>query len=242
MDATFWKNRRVLVTGHTGFKGAWLSLWLSRLGATVVGYALDPPTPQNLFSSARLSESVLDHRGDVRDLAQLTSVMADQHIETVFHLAAQPLVRRSYVDPAETFSVNVMGTVNVLEAARRCESIRAVVIVTTDKCYENREWLWGYREPDRLGGHDPYSCSKACAELVTNAYRRSFFETAATDIGVATVRAGNVNGGGDWAEDRLVPDAIRSLAGKRVLRVRNPSSIRPWQHAFEPLRGYLMLA
>jgi CDP-glucose 4,6-dehydratase len=168
--------------------------------------------------------------------------MGQHQIETVFHLAAQPLVRRSYSDPAETFSINVMGTVHVLEAARCCDSIRAVVIVTTDKCYENHEWLWGYREVDRLGGRDPYSCSKACAELVANAYHRSFFQTASADVGIATVRAGNVIGGGDWAEDRLVPDAIRALTEKRTLRVRNPLSIRPWQHAFEPLRGYLMLA
>jgi len=242
MDATFWRDRRVLVTGHTGFKGAWLSLWLARLGAQVVGYSLDPPTEQNLFTSARVSESVLDQRGDVRDLAKLTTVMAQHDIEIVFHLAAQPLVRRSYSDPAETFSVNVMGTVHVLEAARLCDSTRAIVIVTTDKCYENHEWLWGYREIDQLGGHDPYSCSKACAELVSSAYRRSFFQTRTADVGIATVRAGNVIGGGDWAEDRLLPDAIRALAEKRVLRVRNPSSIRPWQHAFEPLRGYLLLA
>jgi CDP-glucose 4,6-dehydratase len=239
IDSEFWRGRRVFVTGHTGFKGAWLSMMLSRLCAQATGYALAPPTRPNLFALAGIGEVIDDHRGDVRDLDSLTRAMAAARPEIVIHLAAQPLVRRSYFDPVETFQTNVMGVVNVLEAARSVESLRAVIIVTTDKCYENREWLWGYRETDRLGGRDPYSNSKACAELAASSYRASFFSGGAC---VATARAGNVIGGGDFAADRIVPDAVRAILGDQELRVRAPRAVRPWQHALEPLIGYLLLA
>jgi CDP-glucose 4,6-dehydratase len=239
IDSAFWRGRRVFMTGHTGFKGAWLSLMLSRLSARATGYALEPPTRPNLFDLAGVGDHVLDLRGDVRDRDALAAAMTAARPEIVFHLAAQPLVRRSYVEPVETYETNVMGVVNVLEAARRVEGLRAVVIVTTDKCYENREWLWAYRENDRLGGRDPYSSSKACAELVTEAYRRSFFAGGAA---IASARAGNVIGGGDFAQDRIVPDAVRAILAGESLRVRSPRAVRPWQHALEPLAGYLLLA
>lgn len=235
---TFWRNRSVLVTGHTGFKGSWLSLWLQQAGANVTGYSLDPPTTPSLFEQAHVARGMTSLAADVRDLPRLAAVMMHSAPEVVFHLAAQSLVRASYDDPVLTYATNVMGTVNVLEAARRIESVKAVVIVTTDKCYENRESLVAYVEDDRLGGHDPYSNSKACAELVTDAYRRSF----ATSAAIASVRAGNVIGGGDWARDRIVPDAIRAFLAGTPLVVRNPASVRPWQHVLEPLAGYLALA
>lgn len=244
-DPTFWEGRRVLLTGHTGFKGSWLSLWLQRLGAEITGYALRPPSTPNLFELAEVGGRMRSVTGDVRDLPTLLAAFGEARPEVVFHLAAQPLVRLSYDDPVETYATNVQGTVHVLEAARETADVRAVVIVTTDKCYENREWPWPYREVDRLGGYDPYSSSKACAELVVAAYRDSFFNPRRwSDHGtaVASARAGNVLGGGDWAEDRLVPDLMRGFSGGQVVRIRNPDAVRPWQHVLEPLSGYLMLA
>ena len=241
----FWKGRRVLVTGHTGFKGSWLSLWLQSLGAEVAGYALNPPTNPSLFEIARVSEGMNSVIGDVRDLDKLKSVFSDFRPEIVFHLAAQPLVRKSYVDPVETYSTNVMGTVNLLEAVRQTSSVRVVVNVTSDKCYENREWIWGYRENEPMGGYDPYSNSKGCAELVTSAYRNSFFHPSRHGehhVAVASARAGNVIGGGDWATDRLIPDILRAMEKSEPVVIRNPHAIRPWQHVLEPLSGYLILA
>lgn len=240
-----WQGRRVFLTGHTGFKGGWLALWLARLGAQIRGYALEPATEPDLFRVAGVGTVLEDIRGDVLDRARLESAMQDFAPEVVFHLAAQPLVRRSYADPLGTYATNVMGTAHVLEAVRKTSSVRAVVCVTTDKCYENREWVWPYRETDALGGHDPYSSSKACAEIVSAAYRNSFFSAGRPEepkVALATARAGNVIGGGDWSEDRLIPDLIRGFqAGKPVL-IRRPSAIRPWQHVLEPLHGYILLA
>jgi CDP-glucose 4,6-dehydratase len=245
VDPTFWAGRRVFVTGHTGFKGGWLAAWLLRLGAEVYGYALRPPTAPNLHDALGLADAVDGEIADVRDLERLRSALRRARPEVVLHLAAQPLVRRSYADPVETYGTNVMGTVHLLEAVRAAEGVRAVVVVTTDKCYENREWAWPYRETDALGGHDPYSNSKAASELVAAAYRSSYFppaDLARHGVGVATARAGNVIGGGDWAEDRLVPDLIRGFGrGERVV-IRHPGAVRPWQHVLEPLAGYLTLA
>jgi CDP-glucose 4,6-dehydratase len=240
---SFWAGKRVLVLGHTGFKGAWLSLWLHRLGAAVFGLSLPPDREPNLFTAAALESAIDTTYVDIRDAEAVTDTMRRLQPEIVFHLAAQSLVRLSYDEPVATYATNVMGTVHVLAATDATMSVRSVVVVTSDKCYENREWLWAYREHDRLGGHDPYSSSKACAELVTAAWRRSFYgSSAARRMGIATVRAGNVFGGGDWAEDRLVPDCMRALAERRPIGIRNPRSIRPWQHVLDPLRGYLMLA
>ena len=242
---TIWNGRRVFLTGHTGFKGGWLALWLSRLGAKVRGYALDPTTEPNLFTLASVGDSVEDVRGDIRNSAKLESTIADFAPELVFHMAAQPLVRRSYSDPVGTYSTNVMGTVNVLEAVRKTPSVRAVVCITTDKVYHNQEWVWPYRETDALGGFDPYASSKACAEIVSAAYRSSFFSVEQMNkarVGLATARAGNVIGGGDWSEDRLVPDLVRCFCSGRPALIRRPNAIRPWQHALDPLHGYLMLA
>jgi CDP-glucose 4,6-dehydratase len=235
---------QVLVTGHTGFKGGWLCLWLQQLGAQVSGYALPPETSPNLFELARVDQAVRHFTADVRDYDTLLGIMQEHRPELVLHLAAQSLVRRSYREPKTTFDTNVAGTVNLLEAIRCTDSVQAAVIVTSDKCYESREWIHGYREDDRLGGHDPYSASKGAAELVTAAYQRSFFSRAADDrlLGLATVRAGNVIGGGDWAENRIVPDAVRAVASDQPLVIRNPGSVRPWQHVLEPLAGYLALA
>ena len=245
MNEQFWHGKRVFLTGHTGFKGAWLSLWLHRLGAEVYGYALAPPTDPSLFELARVDDLVDSTISDVRDLEALQEAMADARPEVVIHMAAQPLVRDSYRIPVETYAVNVMGTVNLLETVRCCPGVRAVINVTTDKCYENREWVWGYRENEPLGGHDPYSSSKGCSELVTSSYRNSYFNPTAYSahgVAVASARAGNVIGGGDWAADRLIPDCIRAiLAGKPVV-IRNPYAVRPWQHVLEPLSGYLLLA
>lgn len=241
----FFKGKRVFVTGHTGFKGSWLCLWLTKLGADVTGYALESPTTPSLFALAKVGELVDSHIADIRDAEKLSQVLCEAQPEIVFHLAAQPLVRDSYKIPVETYSTNVMGTVHLLEAVRGCPSVKAVVNVTTDKCYENNEWDWGYRENDRLGGFDPYSNSKACAELVTAAYRSSFLNPSEYDrhgVAIATARAGNVIGGGDWATDRLMPDIIRSILAGEAVRIRNPHAIRPWQHVLEPLFGYLTLA
>ena len=241
MNPQFWRGRQVFVTGHTGFKGSWLSLWLQSAGAAVHGYSTAPPTEPNLFTVGRVAEALATHTvADVRDATALQAAMRAAAPEVVFHLAAQPLVRHSYVDPVGTYAVNVLGTVYLLEAARECSSLKALVNVTTDKCYENKEWVWGYREHEALGGHDPYSSSKACSELVTAAYRASFFE--ADGAAIATARAGNVIGGGDWADDRLIPDFFRALDQVRTVDVRHPDATRPWQHVLEPLSGYLMLA
>lgn len=245
VNPRFWKGVRVFVTGHTGFKGSWISLWLQAVGAQVTGYALRPNTDPSLFEIARVAEGMVSLYGDVRDLDRLEKALQRARPTVVIHMAAQPLVRDSYSIPVETFSTNVMGTVNLLQAVRSTPDVRAVVNVTTDKCYENREWLWGYREDDRLGGYDPYSSSKGCAELVTSAFRRSFFNSedqSVQGVAVASVRAGNVIGGGDWARDRLIPDAIRAFQRNDIVDIRSPKSIRPWQHVLEPLRGYLMLA
>lgn len=238
----FWKGRSVVVTGHTGFKGGWLCWWLKRLGARVAGIALDPPTSPNLFETTSLAGEISSTRADLRDLAAVSVVFQKEQAEVVFHLAAQSLVRESYRQPVDTFSTNIAGTVNCLEAARTCSSVRAMVIVTTDKCYRNRGWSRGYREEDELGGDDPYSASKASAELITHAYRKAFFDVRSGSALIASARAGNVIGGGDWAIDRLVPDAMRAFAKTQRLQVRNPESTRPWQHVLEPLSGYLMLA
>lgn len=241
MTSEFWRDKRVFVTGHTGFKGGWLTLRLSELGAQVHGYALAPPTEPNLFSVADVrARLAANHIADIRDADALTRAMRQAQPQVVVHLAAQSLVRRSYRAPLETFAVNVMGTVNLLEAVRHTPGVRAVVNVTSDKCYDNREWPWPYRENEALGGADPYSGSKACSELVTGAYRSSFLEAAG--IHVASARAGNVIGGGDWAADRLLPDFFRALDAGRPLAVRAPQAMRPWQHVLEPLAGYLALA
>jgi CDP-glucose 4,6-dehydratase len=242
-DVTFWRDRRVLLTGHTGFKGAWLSLWLQSLGARVVGVSLgEPPTEPSLYALARVGEGMTDSVVcDIRDPVALGAAVASARPEVVIHMAAQPLVRRSFAAPRETYETNVMGTVNLLDAVRACEGVRAVVVVTSDKCYEPAESERGYREGDPLGGHDPYSSSKAAAELVTSAYRRSFF-SGPDGPRVASARAGNVIGGGDWGEDRLVPDIVRAAVAGEVLRVRNPGAVRPWQHVLCPLAGYLLLA
>lgn len=242
---TMWQGRRVLLTGHTGFKGGWLALWLSRLGAKVRGYSLGPCTEPNLFTLASVASIAEDLRGDIRDYAKLEKSIRDFVPEVVFHMAAQPIVRRSYADPVGTYSTNVLGTVHVLEAVRRTPGVRAVVCITTDKVYQNQEWVWPYRETDPLGGHDPYASSKACAEIVSAAYRSSFFPSARFPehhVAVATARAGNVIGGGDWSEDRLIPDLVRGFCSGKPVLIRRPNAIRPWQHVLEPLRGYLMLA
>ena len=245
MNPSFWLGKKVFLTGHTGFKGSWLSLWLQQLGAQVTGYALPPPTHPSLFEVAQVAQGMTSIIHDIRDGTLLTNAMRQAASDIVIHMAAQPLVRRSYVDPVETYSTNVMGTVHLLEAVRQTPSVRAVVNVTTDKCYENKEWVWGYRENEPMGGFDPYSSSKGCAELVTAAYRNSFFNTAKYSehqVALATARAGNVIGGGDWAEDRLIPDVLRAIESGQSVNIRNPHATRPWQHVLEPLSGYLTLA
>lgn len=239
-NPAFWQGKRVLLTGHTGFKGSWLSLWLQSMGATLRGFSLAPPTEPALFDVARVAEGMEHRIADIRDFAAVKAEFAAFKPEIVIHMAAQPLVRLSYRQPIETYATNVMGTVHVLEAARHTESVKAIVNITTDKCYENREWVWGYREDEPMGGYDPYSNSKGCAELVSSAYRKSFFKDAG--IAMATARAGNVIGGGDWAQDRLLPDILRALQERQPVLIRNPHAIRPWQHVLEPLSGYLLLA
>jgi CDP-glucose 4,6-dehydratase len=245
LNKEFWKGKKVLVTGHTGFKGSWLSIWLNMLGAEVSGYALDPLTPRDNFTLSGIGDLIKHEVGDVRDFDRLRSFFEKTRPEIVFHLAAQPLVRESYNTPKETYDVNVGGTVNVLECCRLSQTVRTIVNVTTDKCYENKEWVWGYRENDRLGGYDPYSSSKACSELVTEGYRKSFFnsdDVARHGKSLASARAGNVFGGGDWQVDRIVPDCVRHLEKGESIIVRNPHAIRPWQHVLEPLSGYLLLS
>lgn len=242
--ASVWQGKRVFITGHTGFKGSWLALWLGQMGAEVTGFALDPPTPTNLFELARLDETLTHIVGDIRDIGTLTESVRRAAPDIVFHLAAQPLVRQSYAQPVETYATNVMGTVNLLEAVRQAGDIAGVVCITTDKCYENKEWEWPYRETDPLGGYDPYSSSKACAEIVAAAYRQSFFPTDRIAVGgcaIATVRAGNVIGGGDFAEDRLIPDLLRAFEAGEAPAIRSPNAVRPWQHVLEALGGYLMI-
>ncbi|WP_454776548.1 CDP-glucose 4,6-dehydratase [Janthinobacterium tructae] len=245
MNAAFWQGKRVFLTGHTGFKGGWLSLWLQQLGAEVTGYALEAPTTPSLFEVASVARGMVSVIGDVRDGEALKRAMAQARPEIVIHMAAQPLVRYSYVNPVETYATNVMGVVNLLEAVRATPGVRSVVNVTSDKCYENREWPWGYRENEAMGGYDPYSNSKGCAELVTAGYRSSFFNAekyAEHGIALGSGRAGNVIGGGDWAMDRLIPDMLRAIGAGQPVMIRNPHSIRPWQHVLEPLSGYLTLA
>ena len=233
-----YRNRRVFITGHTGFKGSWLSAWLLRLGAVISGYSLNVPTEPSAFNALGLATQIADLRGDVRDRHKLGEALASQQSEIIFHLAAQPLVRESYADPVTTFETNILGVMNILEEARKVKNVKAIVIITSDKCYRNEEWVFGYRETDRLGGYDPYSASKGCAELIAHSYFRSFYETGAA---CATARAGNVIGGGDWAKDRIVPDCARAWAAHEPVEIRSPQATRPWQHVLEPLSGYLCL-
>lgn len=245
IETRFWKNRRVFITGHSGFKGSWLCLMLHTLGANVTGYAQKPPTNPSLFEIGGVRSIAKTSFSDIRDLKNLKKSLVSASPEIVIHMAAQALVRESYAHPLETYSTNVMGTVNLLEEVKDCKDIRAVVIVTTDKCYENKEWVWSYRENEPLGGFDPYSSSKACSEMVAAAYRNSFFNPEAYKthkVALATARAGNVIGGGDWAKERLIPDCIKAIMNKEKIVIRNPGAVRPWQHVFEPLTGYLMLA
>ncbi|WP_371033308.1 CDP-glucose 4,6-dehydratase [Methylosinus sp. PW1] len=245
VNASFWAGKRVLVTGHTGFKGGWLSLWLMRLGANVAGYALAPPTEPSLFALARLDQKMESVIGDIRDAERLARAVREFAPQIVFHLAAQPLVRYSYANPIETFEVNALGTAHLLETLRAAPSTRAIIVVTSDKCYENREWPWAYRENEAMGGFDPYSASKGCAELVAASFRNSYFATPehpTRGAALATARAGNVIGGGDWAADRLVPDILRALERGETAQIRFPRAVRPWQHVLEPLAGYLTLA
>jgi CDP-glucose 4,6-dehydratase len=240
VNIDFWRGRKVFITGHTGFKGGWLSLWLQELGAEIMGYSLLPSTTPNLFKVASIGSGMTTIIGDIRDVNSLREAVKSFKPEIIFHLAAQSLVMKSYADPIDTYSTNFMGTINLFEAARGCDSVRAIINVTSDKCYENREWDWGYRETDPMGGYDPYSNSKGCAELLTSAYRNSFFNKQG--VSLASARAGNVIGGGDWAEYRLIPDIFRALANGQSLIVRSPQSIRPWQHVLEPLAGYITLS
>lgn len=245
MNPAFWQGKRVFLTGHTGFKGSWMSLWLQHLGADLTGFALTPPTQPSLFEEAHVADGMRSIIGDIRDFDKLQEAMRLAQPEIVIHMAAQPLVRYSYQHPVETYAVNVMGTVHLLEAIRHTPSVKAVVNITTDKCYENKEWAWGYRENEPMGGYDPYSNSKGCAELVSSAYRSSFFNPKHYQehgVALATVRAGNVIGGGDWAQDRLIPDILQAFERQQTVQIRHPHAIRPWQHVLEPLRGYLMLA
>ena len=244
-DKAFWKGKTVLITGHTGFKGGWLSLWLQSWGANVIGFSLAPPTTPSLFEAARVAEDMTSITGDIRDLGQLQALVSQHKPEIIIHMAAQSLVRYSYTHPVETYATNVMGTVNLLEAVRQSHGVKVVINVTSDKCYENREWAWGYRENEPMGGYDPYSSSKGCAELVAAAFRNSYFNAddfQRHGLALASVRAGNVIGGGDWALDRLIPDIMRAIVLGQPVSIRSPHAIRPWQHVLEPLGGYLLLA
>ncbi len=244
MNPEFWKDKKVFLTGHTGFKGSWLSLWLKSLGADLTGYSLPPPTKPSFFELAQVGDGVTSLLKDIRDFKTFSTALKDRQPEIVIHMAAQPLVRYSYENPVETYETNVMGTVHLLEAARQCSGIKAILVVTSDKCYENRAWHWGYRENEAMGGSDPYSSSKGCTELVAQAMQKSFFSNDTYDqhgVAVATARAGNAIGGGDWSEDRLVPDIISGILEGKEIDIRNPQAIRPWQHALEPLGGYMML-
>ena len=245
VNENFWHGKKVFITGHTGFKGSWLCLWLATLGADITGYALQPPTQPNMYELCNIHELMTSIIGDVRDIDFLTKSLLSAEPEIVIHLAAQPLVGYSYQNPIETYGINVLGTVHLFEAVRKCDSVKVVINVTTDKCYENKEWLWSYRENETLGGYDPYSNSKACSELVTASYRSSFFNPAEYEqhgVAIASARAGNVIGGGDWAADRLIPDCLKSLLLNHKIVIRNPYAIRPWQHVLEPLNGYMLLA
>jgi CDP-glucose 4,6-dehydratase len=245
LNRTFWNGRKVFVTGHTGFKGSWLCLWLHALGAKITGYALEPPTQPNLFEQAEITSTVRSVRADIRDFSRLKEMLSECRPEVVIHMAAQSVVRRGYLDPIETYSANVMGTVNLLEAVRQLKQPCVVVNVTSDKCYANSENIWGYRESDPMGGHDPYSNSKGCSELITSAYRDSYFSPESFDnhrVALASARAGNAIGGGDWTCDQLIPDLIRGIVTGKPCLIRNPAAIRPWQFVLEPLRGYLMIA
>lgn len=241
MNFDHFKDKKVLITGHTGFKGGWLSIWLELLGARVSGIGIDPQSEKGVFAASGIGPRLHDHRADIRDLDRMLAIFAQEQPEVVFHLAAQPLVLESYRNPVDTFAVNTQGTANILEAIRQTPSVRAAVMITTDKCYENQEWVYGYRETDPMGGHDPYSASKGAAELVISSFRRSFF-AGGKPTAIASGRAGNVIGGGDWSDFRLVPDIIRALEAGRALEIRNPAAVRPWQHVLEPLAGYLLLA
>ena len=240
-----YKGKKILITGHNGFKGSWLSLWLKELGADVIGYSLEPPTEPNLFGALSLNKKIIHIIGDVRDEKNLFSIFKKYKPEFVFHLAAQPLVRLSYTEPKLTYETNIMGTINVLEVVRKTNSVKVCIVITTDKCYENKEWIYGYREIDPMGGYDPYSSSKACAELVVSAYRNSFFNPKdygkMHNVALSSARAGNVIGGGDWGEDRLIPDCVKTLSQNKIINIRNPQATRPWQYVLEPLNGYLLL-
>lgn len=245
MNTAFWANKKVLVTGHTGFKGSWLSIWLHEMGAEVIGYALNPYSDRDNYVLSGIGKKIIDIRGDIRDLDCLSNVFEKYTPDIVFHLAAQPLVRTSYESPKDTYEINVMGTMNVLECIRKTKDTKIGIMITTDKCYENKEQIWGYRETDRFGGYDPYSSSKACAEILISSYRNSFFNPkkhSEHGKAIASVRAGNVIGGGDWAKDRIIPDCIRAMEQKEKIRIRNPKAVRPWEHVLEPLSGYLLLA
>jgi len=241
MNVKFWKDKRVFITGHTGFKGGWTVIWLQKMGAVIKGYALTPREEPSLYEVAKIADGIESYIGDVGDLDTLSQAMLEFQPDIVIHMAAQPLVRASYIDPVGTYQTNVMGTVNLLEAVRACKSVKAVVNVTTDKCYKNHEWIWGYRENEQMGGYDPYSNSKGCSELVTSAYRQSFFKSK-TSVSLASARAGNVIGGGDWSDDRLIPDVLKAFHLGKPVVIRNPHAIRPWQHVLEPISGYLFLA
>ncbi len=244
VNKKFWKGKKVLITGHTGFKGSWLSLWLQSIGTHIVGYSLPPPTKPSLFEVANVADGMCSINGDVRDIEHLKATIVKYQPEIIIHMAAQSLVRYSYIDPIETYTTNVLGTVNVLEAVRQIKGARKVLIITSDKCYKNNEWLWGYRENEPMGGHDPYSSSKGCAEIIISAYRHSYFPVENYDrhnVAIASARAGNVIGGGDWSDDRLIPDIMKAFMENRPVIVRNPNAVRPWQHVLEPLNGYLCL-